>query len=116
MNRANPIHPLFENQVLANLLQEPVTYTTYKNIWKRDYFSGINHHSTIAHAFITIRAYGEHPTQEAMAHQLLKEYDENHLPQKVEDMIKELDYLYSIPVNNNTYGIEEVAEWQSNVN
>jgi hypothetical protein len=111
MSENNPFTPLFQRELMAILLQLPDVYTQYAEIWQPTYFDDPNHRK-ISAAYIRIRESGnEHPTEVSIRQELLKQYDYNDLPIDVEEMLKEVEVLYTIPPQNINYSVQEVKKW-----
>jgi RecA-family ATPase len=54
----------------------------------------------------------EQPTQVSISQALLKDYDQTgDMPMDVDEMIKELEELYTVPVKNIDYSLHEVKAW-----
>jgi replicative DNA helicase len=107
-----PFTPLFECQLLANLIQLPKTYTQYHSIWKSEYFNDINL-KKISQAYIRVRESGnEHPTEISLIQELTKAYEDKSIfPMDVQNLLNELSELYKIPAQNVQYSLNEIRDW-----
>jgi replicative DNA helicase len=108
----NPFTPGFQRRLLAMLLQVPETYSRYNGVWDPTYFDDPIHRK-IVHAYMHIQRVGtEQPNQLSVSQELLKDYDLNKdLPMDVTALIEELGVLYTIPVENIDYSLNEVKAW-----
>jgi hypothetical protein len=110
--QTNPFTPAFQRRLLAMLLQVPETYSRYNNVWDPTYFDDPLHRK-IVHAYIHIWIIGrEQPSELSVRQQLLKDYDLTaDLPEDVNKLITEMETLYTIPVENVNYSLDEVKAW-----
>jgi hypothetical protein len=108
----NPFIPAFQRRLLAILLQKPDTYTRFDGMWDTAYFDDPMH-SKIVHAYMRIRVLGsEQPTKVSIKQELLKGYTTaNEYPTDVNEMLAELEVLYTFPTENVNYSLNEVREW-----
>jgi hypothetical protein len=107
--------PLFQRQLLGNLLQDPEVYNRFPEAWSHTYFDE-THHRQIAHAYFKIRlAGGEHPTEASLFQELFKHQDPRApVPLDMQNLRFEAEALYKIPVANVDYSIKEVCAWAQN--
>jgi hypothetical protein len=112
MENDHPFSPAFQRRLLAILLQLPETYCKYDSIWDASYFDD-SMHAKIAHAYIIIREIGsEHPDKVSVEQEILKGYDAKvEYPSDIIKLKAELDTLYTFPIQNINYSMEEVRQW-----
>lgn len=104
----SPFTPLFQREMLAQLLQDPAAYSKYNGIWKAADFDDVNHRK-IAETFLRVRAFAkEHPTQVSMEQELTGGIPLNKLPMEVQARLTELQTLYTAQLQNKLYTIEKV--------
>jgi hypothetical protein len=110
--QTNPFTPGFQRRLLAMLLQYPETYSLYNDVWDPTYFDDPIHRK-IVHAYMHIMQVGnEPPTKLSIGQELAKDYDlTKEIPSDVTALMEEVALLYTYPVENINYSIDEVRKW-----